>query len=104
MPSARLRGDAGEALLLPACGRRVIYTSCLTLYLTLRARFARIHEGLVRAGTEATVQLLSVSFDPTRDDARVLRGRTEPTARIGTWSFQKALAHRGSCWLPCRSW
>ena len=81
LPSVVLRDDRGERLHLPNPGRPMlvdfVYTSCPTLCVTLGASFARIQERLGEAGVPPAVQLLSVSFDPARDDAPALRAYAE---------------------------
>jgi protein SCO1/2 len=81
LPTLVLRDDRGERLTFPIPGRPMlvefVYTSCPTLCVTLGASFARIQDRLAEAGAPPLLQLLSVSFDPVRDDAAALRAYAE---------------------------
>lgn len=76
LPPVRLRDSRGEAIRLAELGRpaliEFVYTRCPTLCVALGQSFARIQDELVRAGAEPRPQLVSVSFDPVRDDAAAL--------------------------------
>jgi protein SCO1/2 len=81
LPGVVLRTDRGERLDFPIPGRPMlvefVYTSCPTLCTTLAASFARIQDRLAEAGAPPALQLLSVSFDPARDDPAALRAYAE---------------------------
>ncbi|MCS6879108.1 MAG: SCO family protein [Geminicoccaceae bacterium] len=81
VPSVRLRDERGEAIEFPVAGRAMlvefVYTSCPTLCVSLAQAFARIRDDLERAGADPVLRLLSVSFDPARDDPPALRAYAE---------------------------
>jgi len=81
LPVVPLRDERGERIEIPIPGRPMlvefIYTSCPTLCTTLAASFARIQDRLAEAGAPPALQLLSVSFDPGRDDPAALRAYAE---------------------------
>jgi protein SCO1/2 len=81
LPTLVLRDDRGERLTFPIPGRPMlvefVYTSCPTLCVTLGASFARIQDRLIESGAPPVLQLLSVSFDPGRDDPAALRAYAE---------------------------
>lgn len=76
VPAVTLRDARGERFELPIGGRPMlvefVYTSCPTLCVALGRSFAAIQDALEEAGAAPALQLLSVSFDPARDDATAL--------------------------------
>ncbi len=76
VPAVTLRDGRGERFQLPIGGRPMlvefVYTSCPTLCVALGQSFAAIQDALEEAGAAPALQLLSVSFDPARDDAAAL--------------------------------
>ncbi len=81
VPSVALRDSTGDRFFLPQPGRPMlvefIYSSCPTLCVALGDSFARIQERIRRGGGEPLPQLLSVSFDPARDDQKALQAYAE---------------------------
>lgn len=70
MTGARLRlADAETAIVLV----EFIYTTCPTICQTAGEEFARLRDRVADAGLDGSVRLVSVSFDPDRDDPEAMR-------------------------------
>ena len=70
-----LRSSTGEAVSLSGLGRKIrlvsfIYTSCNAACPLLAERMARLQEAVAAAGRAADLELVSITVDPARDDAR----------------------------------
>lgn len=70
-----------------------IYTRCTSLCLTLGTDFQRLQDAIVERGLQGRVRLLSISFDPERDEPETLRHYAERLSfRPDIWTF--ATVHR----------
>lgn len=71
MSGARLRlADSGSSRIVLV---EFIYTSCPTICQTAGAEFARLRDRIAQAGLADAVRLISVSFDPDRDNPEAMR-------------------------------
>lgn len=81
LPQARLRDGYGATVQLPEPGRAMlvefVYTSCPTICVALGQSFAQIQDRLAALDERRAPRLLSISFDPDRDDAAALRSYAE---------------------------
>ena len=98
LPTAVLEDQDGRRLTLQDfAGKRVavefIYTRCDSVCLTLGTAFRQIHQRLPEAARDSDIVLLSISFDPQRDDPAALRSYAGRFGADGeSWRVVRPLA------------
>lgn len=83
VPALELQAMTGQNMRLP--GRQTggislvefIYTTCPTICQTAGNEFSRLRDRLAKAGLQNSVRMISVSFDPERDDPDAMRAYAE---------------------------
>lgn len=98
LPTAVLEDQDGRRLTLQDfAGKRVavefIYTRCDSVCLTLGTVFRQIHQRLPESARDSDIVLLSISFDPQRDDPAALRSYAGRFGADGeSWRVVRPLA------------
>lgn len=96
VPEVRLIDQSGQAFLFGAWVREenkylivdFVYTNCQTVCRALGTEFQQLQRSIVERGLQSRVHLLSVSFDPVRDNSAVLKQYAgHMQARPDVWTF-----------------
>lgn len=96
VPVFELEAMSGQTMQLPhsPVGNvslvEFIYTTCPTICQTAGGEFSRLRDRLAEAGLQAAVRMVSVSFDPERDDPDAMRSYAElHGARGDPWTIAR---------------
>jgi protein SCO1/2 len=70
-----------------------IYTRCRSICSVLNAQYRQMQETLLTSGLQSRVRLMTVSFDPARDTATVVRDHAQLLgARPDVWQIARPLS------------